>query len=150
MGNCVTAPMVTPEPKPMTAARGGLSSGRGVKEERHEADHDLRGHVVAVRRVDLAVVLERDRVCPLLDGDRGGGAVFVVLELGHRPVVHLDDLACDRHAEEPRREAQEVPTRQHEHEHEEHDGGDRAPHATLLGEQHEHETQRDGDERAAA
>ena len=29
MGNCVTAPMVTPEPKPMTAARGGLSSAVG-------------------------------------------------------------------------------------------------------------------------
>ena len=30
MGNCVTAPMVTPEPKPMTAARGRLVGAPGA------------------------------------------------------------------------------------------------------------------------
>ena len=65
-------------------------------------------------------------------------------------MVGLDDLARDRHTEQPRGEAQQVPARHHEHEGEQRERGQRAPYAPPLGEQHEDEAERDGDERATA
>ncbi len=90
-----------------------------VEQQRQEADHDLRRHVGVVGGVDLAVVLERVGLgVPLVDADRGGGPVFVEHQLGILPDVlaqlPADVLARHRHPEEPGREGDQVPARQHE------------------------------------
>ena len=106
---------------------GGV--GGVVEQERQKTDADLGRHVGVVRGVDLAVVLHREDLAPLIDRDRGGDAVLVIDQLGSLPFLllvtaldHIDVVAGHGDAEEADGEAGQVPARQRQGE-QRHGGG---------------------------
>ena len=90
-----------------------------VEQERQQTHADLGRHVGVVGGVDLAVVLQREHLAPLVDRHRRGDAVLVVDQLGNLPFLllvavldHLDVVARHGDAKEADGEVGEVPARQ--------------------------------------